>query len=135
MRRSQSPKRSAAGGEGASGGITRLTVVDLAAGVAAGELTPTEVAQAYLDRIDAVDGRIQAWSWLDRDAVMDQAKQLSQEARAGRLRGPLHGVPVGVKDELHVAGTATRMAGPDSVPQPEDATAVARLRQAGAIIM
>lgn len=113
--------------------ITSLTVADIAAGVAGGELTPTEVAEAYLARIDALEERIQAWSWLDRDVVLAQAAMLTAEAKAGRLRGPLHGVPVGVKDEFHVAGTATHMAGGDI--QPEDATVVARLRAVGAIIM
>ena len=103
--------------------------------MAGGELTPTEVVEAYLTRIDALDERIQAWSWLDRDGVLAQAATLTEEAKAGHLRGPLHGVPVGVKDEFHVAGAVTHMAGPNSGPQPQDATAVARLRAAGAVIM
>lgn len=116
-----------------SASIVQLTACDIAVGVAAGEFTPNEVVEAYLARINALEERIQAWSHLDRDAVRAEAAILSGEAAAGRLRGPLHGVPVGIKDEFHVAGTVTHMASPE--PQPEDAAAVARLRAAGAIIM
>lgn len=113
--------------------ITQLTLADLAAAIAAGEMTPTEVADAYLARIDALEPRVQAWSHLDPDAVRADAADLTKEAGAGRFRGPLHGVPIGIKDEFHVAGAVTRMAGPQV--QPRDATAVERLRAAGAIIM
>lgn len=113
--------------------ISQLTARDIAAAVAQDEVTPTEVAEAYLARIERLETRVQAWSYLDRASVRAQAAVLTEEARAGKLRGALHGVPVGVKDEFHLAGVATRMAGPQ--PQTVDATAVVRLREAGAIIM
>ncbi len=119
----------------ATSDITQLTVADIAAAVAGGALTPTEVAEAYLARIDRLEERVQAWSWLDRERVRAQAAALTDEAKAGRFRGPLHGVPIGVKDELHVAGVVTQMAGRDSAVQLEDATAIARLCAAGALIM
>jgi aspartyl-tRNA(Asn)/glutamyl-tRNA(Gln) amidotransferase subunit A len=115
--------------------IADLTLVDVASAVAAGEITPTDLVEAYLARIDALEARVQAWLHLDRDGALAQAATLTEEARAGRLRGPLHGVPIGVKDEFHVAGLPTYMAESDVDPRPEDATAVARLRAAGAIIM
>ena len=113
--------------------VTELTIAQIAALIADGDATPTEVAEAYLARIDALEEQVQAWCQLNRDDVLAQAAQLTAEARSGRLRGPLHGVPVGVKDEFHLAGLPTAMAGPD--PQPEDATPITRLREAGAIIM
>ena len=93
--------------------VTDLTLVDAARAVATGEVTPTALAAAYLARIDALEAGVQAWRYLDRDAVLAEAAVLTEEARNGRLRGPLHGVPVGVKDEFHVAGLPTYMAEPD----------------------
>lgn len=113
--------------------LSQLTVRDLAAAVAGGEASPSEIAEAYLARIEAIEPRVQAWSYLDPDAVRAQAARLTDEAKAGRLRGPLHGVPVGVKDEFHLAGVPTLMAGP--APRAEDATVVTRLRDAGALIL
>jgi aspartyl-tRNA(Asn)/glutamyl-tRNA(Gln) amidotransferase subunit A len=115
--------------------VTELTVTEIARLVAEGEVTPTEFVEAYFARIDEVEPRVQAWCALDRETVRSQAAALTAEAAAGTLRGPLHGVPVGIKDEFHVAGMPTYMATPDGRPQPEDSTAVARLRAAGAIIM
>src|SRR5438067_447186 len=108
--------------------VADVTLAEAARAVATGEITPTDLTEAYLARIDALEDRVQAWCYLDRDLVRAQATALTEEARAGRLRGPLHGVPIGVKDEYHVAGMPTSMAEPDLFPRPVDATAVARLR-------
>src|SRR5579875_579018 len=115
--------------------VTQLTVTAAADLIADGVATPSELLESYLDRIDAVGNKVQAWSYLDVAGAREAAAQLTQEAAAGRRRGPLHGVPVGVKDEFHVAGMPTYFADPAGRPQPEDATAVALLRQAGAIIV
>ena len=89
--------------------ITRMGVTELAAGVAGGRLTPAAVAEAYLAHIEAIEPSIQAFSYLDLAAVRAQAAELTTEAEAGKLRGPLHGVPVAIKDEFHVAGMPTGM--------------------------
>ncbi len=115
--------------------VHELSVIELAGAVASGALTPAEIARALLERIDALDGRVMAFSYLDRDDVRRQAEELTAEAKAGRLRGPLHGVPVAIKDEFNVQGQPTGMRGEGAPPEPEDATPVARLRAAGAIIM
>src|SRR5581483_4039437 len=115
--------------------VTQLTVTAVADLIAGGVATPSELLESYLDRIDAVENKVQAWSHLDVEGARASAVQLTQEAAADRLRGPLHGVPVGVKDEFHVAGMPTYFADPEGHPQSEDATAVALLRQAGAIIV
>lgn len=114
-----------------------LTVREMAGAIAQGDLTPAELVEALLSRIDALDPRVQAWSLLDAEDVRAQAAALTAEAAGGKLRGPLHGIPVGIKDEFHVRGMPTGMRGGDGpIPiEPEDATAVARLRAAGAIIM
>jgi aspartyl-tRNA(Asn)/glutamyl-tRNA(Gln) amidotransferase subunit A len=92
---------------------------------------------AALDRIDALEPTLKAWVSVDRAGALASARALSDEARAGRFRGPLHGIPVGVKDIFHVEGMVTT-AGAGSfahVRASEDAASVARLRRAGAIIL
>jgi aspartyl-tRNA(Asn)/glutamyl-tRNA(Gln) amidotransferase subunit A len=121
-------------------GISTIDVAQSSIGtlselIAAGAATPNEVLEAYLERINAVEERGQAWSHLDVVGARATAAQLSEEAAAGRLRGPLHGVPVGVKDEFHVAGMPTYFADPSGQPQPADAASVERLREAGAVIV
>ena len=116
--------------------LHELGVCSIAQKVATGELKPTDLVEALLSRITNFEDRVQAWSYLDREDVQAQATVLTAEAAAGKLRGPLHGVPVGIKDEFHVQGIPTGMRNLESpVPEPTDATPVARLRAAGAIIM
>ena len=112
-----------------------LTIQEIAERVGRQEVTPSELLDASLKRIEALEGRLQAWSLLDVEGARRQAETLDAEAKAGRLRGPLHGVPVGIKDEFHVQGMPTGMRGPGGRVEPEDATCVARLRDAGAIIL
>ncbi len=114
-----------------------LTLIDAARRIREGRISVVELVEESLARIDRMDGAIRAWVAIDRDAVRSAAVELDREARAGRLRGPLHGVPVGIKDIFYTAGLATEagskvLAGfaPDY-----DAEAVARLRRAGAIIL
>ena len=116
--------------------LHELGVSAIADAVAKGELKPDDMVEAFLSRIASLDGRVQAWSYLDVQSAREQAAVLTAEAAAGKLRGPLHGVPVGIKDEFHVRGMPTGMRGlEEPSPEPEDATSVARLREAGAIIM
>jgi aspartyl-tRNA(Asn)/glutamyl-tRNA(Gln) amidotransferase subunit A len=113
-----------------------MDVRTLATAIAQGEMNTMDLARESLARISSIEDRVQAWSILDEGEVLRQAETLSAELDAGKLRGPLHGVPVGVKEEFHVKGMPTRMRGlGELVPELEDATVVSRLRQAGAIIM
>ncbi len=110
---------------------------EAAARIRAGTLGPVALLEACLARIRALDGRLAAWAHVDEAGARAAAQALEASARAGRLAGPLHGVPVGIKDILHVAGmptTAGAKAFAHSRPA-RDATAVARLRAAGAIIL
>jgi aspartyl-tRNA(Asn)/glutamyl-tRNA(Gln) amidotransferase subunit A len=116
--------------------IENLDATDIVGGVTRGEFSPVDVIDAVLERIDALEGKIQAWSLLDADGARAQAEALAAELRAGTVRGPLVGLPVGIKDEFHVEGMPTGMRGTGVNPiEPEDAACVARLRAAGAIIM
>ncbi len=116
--------------------LDNLSAGEIASIVARGQSTPEEIVEATLIRIHSLEGIVRAWSLLDVTGARDQAKVLTEEAKEGRLRGPLHGVPVGIKDEFHVKGMPTGMRGGENIPpEPEDATCVARLRAAGAIII
>jgi len=100
-------------------------------------LSPLDLLEACLARIAARDAEIRAWVRVDEAGARAVAREREAEARAGRLRGPLHGVPVGIKDIFHVAGMTTTCGAAPAfhVAATEDAAAVARLRAAGAIIL
>ena len=106
-------------------------VREIAEAVAGGEISPIEVLEAVFARIEATDEKIHAWSYLDLEMARQQAEALTVEAKAGRLRGSLHGVPVAVKDEFHVKGMPTAPRGENAGIEPEDATVVRKLREAG----
>src|SRR5262249_58126424 len=94
----------------------------------------TALVDACLRRIDARDGDLHAWVTVDREGALAQAAALDAEAHDGRWRGPLHGLPVGLKDIFHVAGLRTTAGGPGvpgSLPPP-DAGPLARPPPAGA---
>lgn len=113
-------------------------VQDLAAAMAAGSLTATALVRRCLDRIAAVDGAVRAWVHVLAEEALAAARALDAERAAGAVRGPLHGIPVGVKDVIDVAGLPTRAnsASRDGIaPATADATVVAHLRAAGAIIL
>jgi aspartyl-tRNA(Asn)/glutamyl-tRNA(Gln) amidotransferase subunit A len=102
-----------------------------------GDLSPVELVRSCIERIEALDEKLIAWVLLDKEGALQTAERLEAELRAGRRRGPLHGIPVGIKDIIYTAGLRTEagsrtLAG--FVP-PYDAAAVERLRDAGAIIL
>ncbi|MDO8878423.1 MAG: amidase [Pseudolabrys sp.] len=102
-----------------------------------GRMTSAELVQDCLTRVDEVDPAVQAWAFLDRDHALAQARALDQHRAAGRSLGPLHGVPVGIKDIFDTSDYGTELGSPlwaGRTPR-RDATAVARLRDAGAVIM
>jgi Asp-tRNA(Asn)/Glu-tRNA(Gln) amidotransferase A subunit family amidase len=114
-----------------------LTLTEAAGLIRERKLSSVELVDASLARIDRLDGPIKAWAAIDRIRARGAAAELDREAREGRFRGPLHGVPVGIKDIFYSAGLATEggsksLAG--FVPD-YDAEAVARLKRAGAIIL
>ncbi len=113
--------------------IASLTATEMRRLIAAGELSPVEVVEACLARVERYNGVINAVVTLS-DRAVDDARQL-KEGRGEA--GPLHGLPVGIKDITPVRGLRTTFGSPlyaDFVPQ-EDALIVRRLREAGAIIL
>ncbi len=104
---------------------------------AARTLSPVELVSALLARAAAVDPGINVYIRLDAEAALEAARVAEAEIMAGRVRGPLHGVPVGIKDIIDVAGLPTTCHSRlllNNVAA-ADAAVVARLRQAGAIVM
>ena len=100
-------------------------------------LSAVDLLESCLARIAAREADVHAWVRVDDAGARAVARERHAEARAGRLRGPLHGVPVAIKDIIHVAGLTTTCGAAPAfhVAATEDATAVARLRAAGAIIL
>ena len=101
------------------------------------ELSPVELTQAFLDRIESVDGRLKSYVTLLRDSALAEASTAEAEVRRGQWRGPLHGIPIALKDLYDTAGvrtTAQSKVLEHRVPA-EDATTVARLREAGAVLL
>ncbi|HEY7648592.1 MAG TPA: amidase [Methylomirabilota bacterium] len=115
----------------------RLGAREAARRIREGRLSPVALAEACLERITALDGQLKAWSHLDEAGALNVARAREAEARSGRIVGPLHGVAVGIKDIIDVAGMPTTGgARPWAHTRPSrDATCVARLRAAGAVIL
>ena len=114
-----------------------MTAVEAAQAIAARKLSPVELMTALLERIGRLDPKLHVFIRLDAEAAMDTARAAEAEVAAGHLRGPLHGVPVGIKDIIDVAGLPTTCHSKILVDNiaAADAVCVARLRGAGAIVL
>jgi Asp-tRNA(Asn)/Glu-tRNA(Gln) amidotransferase A subunit family amidase len=117
--------------------LSALGLAEAAADIREGRITSVELVRDCLARIDEVEPAVQAWTFLDRDHALRQAEALDEHRRAGREIGPLHGVPVGIKDIFDTNDMPTEFGSPlwaGRTPR-HDAAAVARLRAAGAVIL
>ena len=119
------------------GGPAGLGVRETVAAIGDGATTAEAVVEAALARIAATDRELGAWVTVDADGARAQARSRDEDAASGRALGPLHGVPVGIKDIIDVGGLATKSgAAPFAHTSPKtDARLVARLRVAGAVIV
>jgi amidase len=114
-----------------------LTIADLAARYRDRRLSPVEVTSTMLARIDALDGELHSYRLVLEERAQAQAREAEEQIGAGAWRGPLHGVPIAIKDICDLAGTPTTagmsiLAGSEA---DRDATVVARLKAAGAVIL
>ena len=117
--------------------IPFLSASELSEVIRKREVSPVEAVEAYLDRIDSLDSKLYAYLTVCRDEAMQAAREAEQALARGEHRGPMHGVPVAVKDQVYTAGIRTTGGTPifnDFVPD-EDATVVANLKSAGAILL
>ena len=114
-----------------------LGVHELAARYRQGDLSPVEVANAHLQRIEALNPRLSAFLTVTAERALDAAKRAETEIAGGRARGPLHGIPYGAKDIIDTANTRTTHGSSffrDHVPS-ADAECIVRLEEAGAILL
>ena len=114
-----------------------LSVVEAATSIRDGSLSPVALAESLLARIDALDGDLQAWVTIDREAVLATAREREAEVASGATPGAIHGVPVGLKDIFYTVGMLTACGSKvysDFVPD-FDATCVSKIKAAGGIIL
>lgn len=114
-----------------------LSAEEAVSKVASGEVSAIDMAEAALARVEAVDGDIEAWTYLDPDYIREQAGALDRYRATGGPLGPLHGLPIGLKDNIDTADMPTENGTSlDAGRRPRaDAVLVRRLREAGAVIM
>jgi len=117
--------------------LNLLSAVEMTRALKAGDITSEELVQDCLNRIDEVDDTVQAWTSLNAEYVLEQAKAADEHRRTGAPVGPLHGVPIGIKDIFDTLDYPTQYGSPlhEGRRTTHDATVVSMLRQAGAIIM
>jgi aspartyl-tRNA(Asn)/glutamyl-tRNA(Gln) amidotransferase subunit A len=111
---------------------------EVAAAFRSGESSPREVTRQALERIAATEPAVHAWALVDLERAEQAAAQAESELASGVDRGPLHGIPVGIKDIFDVAGWPTRCGSAARRNAPlagRDAAAVARLRESGAVLL
>ncbi len=114
-----------------------LTIGEAGELLASGQISPVELTRAFLGRIDALDDTLECYITVLRDDAMADARQAEAEILRGDYRGPMHGIPIALKDLYDTAGvrtTASSKVMADRVPA-EDATTTARLRAAGAVLL
>jgi aspartyl-tRNA(Asn)/glutamyl-tRNA(Gln) amidotransferase subunit A len=116
---------------------TDLTATELAARIAAGAISATEVCQEALNRIDAQDSALHAFESVSTERALESARLLDSALQSGAVLGPLHGVPIAVKDNMSTRGVPTTASSrilKGFVP-PYSATVVQKLEKAGAVVI
>ncbi len=117
--------------------LCALSLTQAAADIREGRITSAELVDDCLKRVGEVDSKVQAWAFLDPDHAMQQAAAADLHRKQGKALGPLHGVPIGLKDIFDTGDMPTEFGSPlwaGRTPR-RDAAVVARLREAGAVIM
>jgi amidase len=117
--------------------LHNIELMELAARIRTGEISPVAITRAQLDRIATLDGKLASYALVMADTAMAEAEAATTEIAAGRYRGPLHGVPIAVKDLFWTKDvpTAAGMAIHNDFRPVKDATVVRRLRDAGAVLL
>ena len=117
--------------------IPFLTASQLSKLIETKEVSPVEATEAYLDRIQEVDGMLNSYITVTGEQALESARRAEHEISTGVNRGPLHGVPMAVKDQFNTAGVLTTGGSSilkENVPE-EDATVITRLKDAGAVLL
>ena len=114
-----------------------LSAGDLSRLIQSKEVSPVEATEAYLDRIASLDHRFNSYLTVMREQALADAQQAEEDIASGQHKGPMHGVPVAVKDQFWSKGVRSTGGSrilADFVPD-EDATVIANLRKAGAVVL
>jgi aspartyl-tRNA(Asn)/glutamyl-tRNA(Gln) amidotransferase subunit A len=117
--------------------IPFLPATELSTLIKSREVSPVQATEAYLDRIGQLDSKLNSYITVCRDEALAEARQAEQEINAGNYRGPMHGLPVAVKDQFYTKGIRTTGGSSilkDLIPN-EDATVVANLKAAGSVLL
>ena len=117
--------------------IPFLSAAEIAAAIKSKQVSPVEVVQSYLERIDRLDPNLRAYITVCREEALDAARQAEQAVRRGDASGSLFGVPMAVKDQFWTEGILTTngsRAYKDFVPG-DDATVIKGIKDAGAILL
>src|SRR5688572_32395012 len=117
--------------------LASLTLAQASERIRSRAVSPSELVKACLERIEVYNPKLNAFITVLRDAALAEAKALEAEQRAGKLRSPLHGIPIALKDNIDTAGVRTTAASAvfdDRVPE-ADAEVARRLKAAGAIVL
>src|SRR5262245_10323061 len=117
--------------------LHELSATEAGRRIRAGSLSPLDLVEACLARVATVEPAVRAWVHVDRDGALRSARERTAEAQQRRWLGALHGVPVAFKDLFDVAGLPTTAGAPSFAHRVAevDATAVGRLRAAGAVVV
>ncbi len=119
--------------------LTYMSCTEQARLIRTGKVSPVELMKASLERIDRYEPTLKAWITVEGDRAMEKAREAETEITAGKYRGPLHGLPYGVKDQMHARGfpttLGTRVLDAHEMVAPHDATVINRLTEAGAILV
>ena len=121
----------------ASNDIAFLSATELGSAIRSMQISPVEAVEAYLERIKRIDPKVNSYITVMADQALGDARQAEAEIQRGEYRGPLHGIPIGIKDQIYTKGVRTTDASKirsDFVPG-EDATVVTNLKNAGAIVL
>jgi aspartyl-tRNA(Asn)/glutamyl-tRNA(Gln) amidotransferase subunit A len=117
--------------------LTRLTLVEAMAMLRRGTVSPVELTQAFIARIERLNPALNAFITVTAEQALQQAREAEAEIQRGQWRGPLHGMPLALKDLIDTAGIRTTAASAvfkDRIPA-EDAEVVRRLKAAGAVLL
>ena len=117
--------------------LYEMSVVESASKIASGEVSPVELVESLIHRIETLEPSLNAWVYLDREMVLSEAKSKALQVKMDAKLGPLHGVPIGLKDIYYTAGiptTACSRLYAGFVPE-YDATTVSMMKSAGAIML
>ena len=117
--------------------IPFLTASELSRLIQSKEVSPVEATEAFLDRIEQVDSKLNSYITVTREEALKAARDAEQSIASGGYLGPMHGIPIAVKDQVNTAGILTTGGSKilsDFIPQ-EDSTVISKLKQAGTVLL